>query len=87
MPCGRIVSSIKKRKVIEMIPKINQTVYFLHWKNIRSGVVRNIFTKRINLKVLFLEHENMTLDESEIFESIDELLTNLKNNYEYFFGV
>lgn len=59
--------------------KIGDTVYFMHWNKIKSGVIKNIFKERINLKVDFLIHENLTLNESEIFASIDLLIENLRN--------
>jgi len=65
-----------------MTPSINQRVYFLHWETIKSGIVKNIFKNRINLEVDFLAHSNLTLDESKIFDTVENLLNNLRNNYE-----
>lgn len=53
--------------------KINDKVFFLHWKDIRIGIVKGIYTKRVNLQVDFIIHQSLTIDESECFESPEKL--------------
>lgn len=58
-----------------------QKVYFLHWNNIRHGIIQGIYRDRINMSVDFLVHGNLTLNTPEVFESVDSLIEHLKKSY------